>query len=123
MCRYLSTEQIRRLYFPARTETPADKRLRQLAGIGKYGFPNPFVERTIYRNYAGELIPVWKPTPSGYMVAVNIIETEVRSEVLPDFQLSEQHRTCLATRLPATFYTLRALARKPEESPRSDSET
>jgi len=43
MCRYLSTEQIRRLSFPGRTETPADKRLRQLAGIGKYGFTKPFV--------------------------------------------------------------------------------
>jgi hypothetical protein len=50
MCRYLSTEQIRRLSFPGRTETPADKRLRQLAGIGKYGFTKPFVERTAYRN-------------------------------------------------------------------------
>jgi hypothetical protein len=89
MCRYLSTEQIRRLSFPGRTETPADKRLRQLAGIGRYGFTKPFVERTAYRNYAGDLIPVWKPTPLGYVAAANIVEATPRppcnAEIRPEF--------------------------------------
>ena len=89
MCRYLSTEQIRRLCFPGRTETPADKRLRQLAGIGKYGFPNPFVERTTYRNYAGELIPVWKPTPLGYVAAAKVVAATTRpprgADIRPQF--------------------------------------
>jgi len=89
MCRYLSTEQIRRLSFPGRTETPADKRLRQLAGIGKYGFTKPLVERTAYRNYAGDLIPVWKPTPLGYVAAANVVEATTRpprnAEVRPEF--------------------------------------
>jgi protein involved in plasmid replication-relaxation len=73
MGRYLTTEQIRRLSFPGRTETPADKRLRQLAGIGKYGFPNPFVERRMYRNYEGQFFPVWKPTLRGYVAAANVL--------------------------------------------------
>ncbi len=89
MCRYLSTEQIRRLCFMGRTETPADKRLRQLAGIGKYGFPNPFVERSVYRNFAGQLIPVWRPTTSGYVVAAAIVETTTQpprgAEIRPQF--------------------------------------
>ena len=89
MCRYLSTEQIRRLCFAGRTETPADKRLRQLAGIGKYGIPNPFVERTVCRNYAGQLISVWKPTTSGYAVAATEAETITQppraAEIRPQF--------------------------------------
>jgi len=89
MCRHLSREQIRRLCFAGRTATPADKRLRQLAGIGKYGFPNPFVERTVYRNYSGELIPVWKPTASGYAVAATLVETITQpppaAEIRPQF--------------------------------------
>src|SRR5215470_16931576 len=75
MCRCLSTEQIRRLCFAGRTETPAHKRLRQLAGIGKYGFPEPLVERTVQQTYAGDLITVWKPTALGYVVAGNVVET------------------------------------------------
>ena len=78
MCRCLSTEQIRRLCFAGRTETPAHKRLRQLAGIGKYGFPDPLVERTVHRTYAGDLISVWKPTALGYVVAGKLVETITR---------------------------------------------
>jgi len=78
MCRCLSTEQVRRLCFSGRTETPAHKRLRQLAGIGKYGFPEPLVERTVHQTYAGELVTVWTPTALGYVVAANIVETITR---------------------------------------------
>jgi len=78
MCRCLSTEQIRRLCFARRTETPAHKRLRQLAGIGKYGFPEPLVERILHQTYAGELVTVWTPTTLGYVVAGNVVETITR---------------------------------------------
>ncbi len=78
MCRCLSTEQVRRLCFAGRTETPAHKRLRQLAGVGKYGFPEPLVERTVQQTYAGDLITVWKPTALGYGVAANFAETITR---------------------------------------------
>jgi protein involved in plasmid replication-relaxation len=78
MCRCLSTEQIRRLCFAGRTETPAHKRLRQLAGIGKYGFPEPLVERTVHQTYAGDLVTVWTPTTLGYVVAGNVVETITR---------------------------------------------
>jgi protein involved in plasmid replication-relaxation len=78
MCRCLSTEQVRRLCFAGRTETPAHKRLRQLAGIGKYGFPDPLVERTVQQTYSGDLITVWKPTGLGYVVAGNVVETITR---------------------------------------------
>jgi hypothetical protein len=78
MCRCLSTEQVRRLCFSGRTETPAHKRLRQLAGIGKYGFPEPLVERTAHQTYAGELVTVWTPTTLGYVIAGNIVETITR---------------------------------------------
>jgi hypothetical protein len=78
MCRCLSTEQIRRLCFPGRTETPAHKRLRQLAGIGKYGFPESLVERTVHQTYSGDLVTVWTPTTLGYVVAGNVVETITR---------------------------------------------
>jgi len=78
MCRCLSTEQIRRLCFAGRTETPAQKRLRQLAGIGKYGFPEPLVERIVHQTYAGDLVTVWTPTTLGYVVAGNVVETITR---------------------------------------------
>ncbi len=57
---------------------PAHKRLRQLAGIGKYGFPEPLVERTLHQTYAGEPVTVWTPTALGYVVAANIVETITR---------------------------------------------
>src|SRR5260370_23717605 len=78
MCRCLSTEQTRRLCFAGRTETPAHKRLRQLAGIGKYGFPEPLVERSVHQTYAGDLVTVWTPTALGYVVAANIVESITR---------------------------------------------
>jgi len=78
MCRCLSTEQIRRLCFAGRTETPAHKRLRQLAGIGKYGFPELLVERIVHQTYAGDLVTVWTPTALGYVVAANAVETITR---------------------------------------------
>jgi hypothetical protein len=78
MCRCLSTEQIRRLCFAGRTETPAHKRLRQLAGIGKYGLPEPLVERIVHQTYAGDLVTVWTPTTLGYVVAGNVVETITR---------------------------------------------
>src|SRR6516162_10604149 len=78
MSRCLSTEQIRRLCFAGRTETPAQKRLRQLAGIGKYGFPETLVERIVHQTYAGELVTVWTPTTLGYVVAGNVVETITR---------------------------------------------
>src|SRR5262249_21587692 len=78
MCRCLSTEQIRRLCVAGRTETAAQTRLRQLAGIGKYGFPEPLVERTVHQTYAGDLVTVWTPTTLGYVVAGNVVETITR---------------------------------------------
>jgi hypothetical protein len=78
MSRCLSTEQIRRLCFAGRTETPAQKRLRQLAGIGKYGFPEPLVQRTAHQTYSGDLVTVWTPTTLGYVVAGNVVETITR---------------------------------------------
>ncbi len=78
MCRCLSTEQVRRLGFAGRTETPAHKRLRQLAGIGKYGLPEPLVERIVHQTYAGELVTVWTPTTLGYVIAGNAVETITR---------------------------------------------
>jgi len=78
MCRCLSTEQVRRLCFSGRTETPAHKRLRQLAGIGKYGFPEPLVQRTAHQTYSGDLVTVWTPTTLGYVVAGNMVESITR---------------------------------------------
>jgi hypothetical protein len=47
------------------------------------------VERTAYRNYAGDLIPVWKPTPLGYVAAANVVEATTRpprnAEIRPEF--------------------------------------
>src|SRR5579863_161256 len=75
MCRYLTTEQIRRLCYPGRTATPAEKRLRQLGGIGKFGFPTPMVERRLYRADDATLLPAWKLTPRGYLNASALIPT------------------------------------------------
>jgi hypothetical protein len=47
------------------------------------------VKRTAYRNYAGDLVPAWKPTPLGYVAAANVVEATTRpprnAKIRPEF--------------------------------------
>src|SRR5713101_2425957 len=51
MARYLSSEQIQRLFFAGRTEAACRIRLFQLAGLGKRPQPTPYIRRLRFRSF------------------------------------------------------------------------
>src|SRR6266849_6879164 len=52
--RYLSSEQIQRLFFSGRTEAACRIRLFQLAGLGKQPQPTPYIRRLRFRSFEGK---------------------------------------------------------------------
>lgn len=52
--RYLSSEQIRRLFFSGRTEAACRIRLHQLAGLGNNPQPTPYIRRLRFRSFEGK---------------------------------------------------------------------
>src|SRR5712692_2441124 len=88
MCRCLSTEQVRRLCFSGRTETPAHKRLRHLAGIGKYGFPEPLVERTVHQPTPASSLRSGRPQPWGTSLPLTLSKPSPGLRAAPRFARS-----------------------------------
>src|SRR5713101_8550662 len=74
--RYLSSEQIRRLFFSGRTEAACRIRLFHLAGFGKNPQPTPYIRRLRFRSFEGKWFSAWTPTPLGYVVTRSILGTE-----------------------------------------------
>src|SRR5258708_16658111 len=57
--RYLSSEQIQRLFFSGRTEAACRIRLFQLAGLGKQPQPTPYLRRLPFRSFEGQWFSAW----------------------------------------------------------------
>src|SRR5260370_4954352 len=74
--RYLSSEQIQRLFFSGRTEAACRIRLFQLAGLGKQPQPTPYIRRLRFRSFEGKWFSAWAPTPLGYVVTRAVLGTE-----------------------------------------------
>jgi hypothetical protein len=66
IARYLSTEQIGRLVFPARRPTVIGERLSWLAGAGRKPFDGPPLRRLRYPTPEGGIRAAWALTPVGY---------------------------------------------------------
>lgn len=89
ICRYLSTEQVLRLFFPARDRASSQRRLLRLAGEwgrlrgdGKDGayanFDPPYLRRLFFRTYEGDRVEVWALTEVGYAVAGKVLKVPVK---------------------------------------------
>jgi hypothetical protein len=76
MARYLSSEQIQRLFFSGRTEAACRIRLFQLGGLGKKRNPTPYIRRLRFRSFEGKWFSAWTPTPLGYVVTRVLLGSE-----------------------------------------------
>jgi len=76
LARYLSSEQIQRLFFSGRTEAACRIRLFQLGGLGKKRNPTPYIRRLRFRSYEGKWFSAWTPTPLGYVVTRALLGSE-----------------------------------------------
>jgi len=77
--RYLSSEQIHRLFFSGRTEAACRGRLFLLAGLGKERKPLSYVRRLRFRSFEGQWFSVWAPTIQGYLIARSVLGKEVKA--------------------------------------------
>lgn len=73
--RYLSMEQLRRLFFADRHIVNLHKRLLALAGEGKHGVAHPWLKRLSYLTREGAARSAWTLTPLGYNVADAVMPT------------------------------------------------
>ena len=88
IARYLSTEQVSRLFFPGRHPETSRKRLLMLAGEGTGGIARPYLRRLQYRSFDGRPSAVWTPNSSGYWLAEQILGTGIkvpRTDVSAEF--------------------------------------
>ncbi|MFZ5479106.1 MAG: replication-relaxation family protein [Myxococcota bacterium] len=88
IARYLTTEQLARLFFPGRHPETARKRLLALAGEGKAGLPQLYLRRLFYRTFDGQLVAVWTLTGIGYLTAEGVLGapmTVPRADVSANF--------------------------------------
>src|SRR5713226_6814977 len=76
--RYLSTEQLCRLFYDGRNMHNMRKRLLRLAGEGALGFSRAFIRRLFYRTYEGQRREMWTLTNAGYTVAEIVLGTAVK---------------------------------------------
>jgi hypothetical protein len=73
LARYLSMEQLRRLFFPAATEKVARKRLARLAGEWDAKSGSAYIRRVQYRVWDGSWVLAWGLTADGYGVAAKVL--------------------------------------------------
>lgn len=89
ICRYLSTEQVLRLFFPARDRASSQRRLLRLAGewgsvrgarkgAAYANFDPPYLRRLFFRTYEGQRVEVWALTEIGYAVASKVLRSPLR---------------------------------------------
>jgi hypothetical protein len=78
IARYLSNEQLHRLFYSGRTAKTMAKRLRSLAGQGRRGFAPPYLRRLSYRTHDGRYVDLWALTAAGYAVAHSVLGTPVK---------------------------------------------
>ncbi len=73
IARYLSTQQLQRLFYAGRTAKTMCKRLRSLAGEGPRRFNRPYLRHLAYRTYDGHYVDLWALTPAGYASAQTVL--------------------------------------------------
>lgn len=72
IARYLSTEQLARLFYPGRDISRLRHRLAQLAGDKAQRLPQ-YVRRVDYRDSDGRLASAWRLDDAGYIVAEGLL--------------------------------------------------
>src|SRR6266849_1955635 len=78
IARYLSNQQLQRLFYSGRTSRTMCKRLRSLAGEGPRKFNRPYLRRLSYRTLEGRYFDLWALTAAGYAAAQTILETPLK---------------------------------------------
>ncbi len=73
IARYLSNQQLQRLFYPRRTAKTMCKRLRSLAGEGPHKFDRPYLRRLAYRSHDGRYVDLWALTTAGYASAQTVL--------------------------------------------------
>ena len=73
LARYLSNQQLQRLFYAGRTGKTMSKRLRSLAGEGPRKFSCPYLRRLAYRTHEGRYVDLWALTPAGYASAQTVL--------------------------------------------------
>ena len=76
--RYLSTEQLCRLFYDGRNMHNMRKRLLRLAGEGALGFRRAFIRRLFYRTYEGQRREMWTLTNAGYTLSATVLDTVIK---------------------------------------------
>jgi hypothetical protein len=78
IARYLSNQQLQRLFYSGRTAKTMSKRLRSLAGEGPRKFIRSYLRRLSYRTLEGRYFDLWALTAAGYATAQAILETPLK---------------------------------------------
>jgi hypothetical protein len=74
LARYLSTEQLRRLFFSSGTDKyQCQRRLKELAGQLSSGPGAAFARALPYRNFDGAIVALWGLTSRGYVAAERVL--------------------------------------------------
>jgi hypothetical protein len=77
--RFLMVEQLKRMFFAERTTmVNLEKRLLQLAGVGKHGVPHAYLRRVPYVSHEGRPKQAWTLTPLGYSVADSVLPSPAK---------------------------------------------
>jgi hypothetical protein len=78
VARYLSTEQLQRLFFPTRLKRTCEQVLEALGGWGRFAMQRPVVRRQVIRTLEGAPLSAWTLTASGYLVAEEVLGAVLR---------------------------------------------
>jgi hypothetical protein len=76
--RYLSNQQLQRLFYAGRTAKTMCKRLRSLAGEGPRKFNRPYLRRLAYRTHDARYVDLWALTTAGYASAQTVLGTPLK---------------------------------------------
>jgi hypothetical protein len=78
VARYLSTEQLSKLFYASRNVDNMRRRFLRLAGEGSRGFRPAYIRRLFYRTYEGQSLDMWTLTSTGYAVAEIVLGAAVK---------------------------------------------
>ena len=78
VARYLSTEQLSKLFYAGRNVDNMRRRFLRLAGEGPRGFKPAYIRRLFYRTYEGHHLDMWTLTNTGYAVAEIVLGTAMK---------------------------------------------
>src|SRR5712692_631178 len=78
IARYVSNQQLQRLFYLGRTAKTMCKRLRYLAGEGRRKFNHPYLRRLSYRTHDGRYVDLWALSSAGYAAAQTVLGTPLK---------------------------------------------